>query len=88
MPQVYLCPVGQTGGAVTIAVFLMTSNPPIAKAMPHRWAVYHQYLIRCVITECSCIPSGEDPSDLLLDMANELCLPVFYIVFLHLDGSA
>ena len=77
-----------------IAVFLMTSNPPITKAMPHHWTVYHQCLIHCGITDCSYCPaplsstSEWPPRQTCLTKADELCLPGFYIgVFLHLDRS-
>ena len=50
----------------------MISKTPITKAMPHRWSVYHQCLIRCGITECSCCPAPSPDSVVMFHLTSLL----------------
>ena len=50
----------------------MISKTPITKAMPHGWSVYHQCLIRCGITECSCCPVPSPDSVVMFHLTSLL----------------
>ena len=62
--------VGQTWDAIMIDVFLMTSNLPITKALPHHFAVCRQCLIYCGIRECT-VPAAQ----LLFSLTSEWRTP-------------